>query len=75
MARVGLIKTLPSRKIIVAVPGGNYVTFERQTVLGVEYYSVFFEVTKARNRKNRVIFRAVSVRTKVNKTRTGGQRR
>lgn len=57
---LALIKSLPSRKIIVAAPGDNYVTFERESATGVEYYSVFFEATKAKSRRNRVILRVQS---------------
>lgn len=57
---LGLIESLPSKKIIVAVPGDNYVTFECASATGIEYYSVFFEATKAKNRKNRVILRVQS---------------
>ncbi len=56
-----LIKALPERHIIVAAPGDNYVTFERKTAVGgIEYYGMFFTVTKARNRKNRLILRVQS---------------
>lgn len=40
---LGLIKTLPSRKIIVAVPGDNYVTFERRTELALSITAYFLQ--------------------------------
>lgn len=56
----GLVEQLPSRKIIVARPGENYVTFERHGTEGVQHYGVFFEVAKAKSRKNRIILRVQS---------------
>lgn len=58
---VPLINALHQRHIIIAVPGNNYVTFERLTAIGeVEHYGVFFSVTKAKSRKNRLILRVQS---------------
>ncbi len=56
-----LINALPERHIVVAAPGDNYVTFERTTAAGdVEHYGVFFTVTKAKSRRNRLILRVQS---------------
>ena len=57
---VEIVRQLPRRKIIVASPGENYVTYERHTETGVEHYGVYFEVQKAKARKNRVILRIQS---------------
>lgn len=57
---VEIVRGLPTRKIIVASPGENYVTYERQTASGVEHYGVYFEVQKAKARKNRIILRIQS---------------
>lgn len=58
---VPLVNALDHRHIIVAAPGDNYVTFERPTATGeIEHYGVFFTVTKAKNRKNRLILRVQS---------------
>ena len=58
---VSMMRHIEQRHIIVAAPGNNYVTFERQTETGdVEHYGVFFTVTKAKNRKNRLILRVQS---------------
>lgn len=58
---VPLINQLAQRHIIVAAPGENYVTFERPTPSGgVDQYGVFFTVTRAKNRKRRLILRVQS---------------
>lgn len=58
---VPLINALEHRHIIVAAPWDNYVTFERTTPSGeVEHYGIFFMVTRAKNRKNRLILRVQS---------------
>jgi hypothetical protein len=57
---VGLVNDLPSRKIVVAKPGENYVTYERQTPAGVKQYGVFFTADKAKTRKGRIILRIQS---------------
>ena len=58
---VELIKTLSVRRIIVASERENYATFEHTDQSGtIQHYGVFFEVTKSRSRKNRLILRVQS---------------
>lgn len=64
-----IVRDLAKQRIIVANPGANYVTYERKTTTGVEHYGVFFEVSKAKNRKHRLILRIQSAYLRVPTTR------